>query len=209
MKTMRRMAAAAAILAMGAAPREAPAQMVGDTGLVLASAEAALERRMEPIENLSLRVSLSERTLSLLSGDRVVRQYPVSVGKSTHPTPAGTFRINRLIWNPSWNPPPSAWARDKRPEGPGAPGNPMGRVKIFFQEPDYYLHGTGHASSLGEALSHGCVRLRNADAAEVARYVMMAGGANRSAEWFQQVSRERTTSRTVSLPQPVRIRVVQ
>jgi lipoprotein-anchoring transpeptidase ErfK/SrfK len=208
MRTMRWTAAAAAMLAMGTAPREAPAQLVGDTGLVLASAEAALERRMEPIENLSLQVSLSERTLSLMSGDRVVRQYPVSVGKASHPTPTGTFRINRLIWNPSWNPPASAWARDRRPEGPGSPGNPMGRVKIFFQEPDYYLHGTGHASSLGEAASHGCVRLRNADAAEVARYVMMAGGADRSAEWFQQVSRQRTTSRTVSLERRVVIRIV-
>ena len=207
--TKTRWMAAVAAAALAAAPLQAPAQMVGDTGLVLASAEAALERRMEPIADLSLEVSLSERTLSLMSGDRVVRQYPVSVGKSSHPTPAGSFRINRLIWNPSWHPPASAWARDKRPEGPGSPGNPMGRVKIFFQEPDYYLHGTGHASSLGEALSHGCVRLRNADAAEVARYVMMAGGANRDQAWFQQVSRERTTSRTVSLQRPVRIRVVQ
>ncbi len=83
----------------------------------------------------------------------------------------------------------------------------MGRVKIFFQEPDYYIHGTGHASSLGEALSHGCVRMRNADAAEVARYVMMAGGANRDVDWFQQVSRERGTSRTVSLARPVSVRI--
>jgi lipoprotein-anchoring transpeptidase ErfK/SrfK len=209
MRTMRWTAAVAALLAMGAAPGEAAAQMVGDTGLVLAAAAAALERRMEPIENLSLQVSLSERTLSLMSGDRVVRQYPVSVGKSSHPTPTGTFRVNRLIWNPSWHPPASAWARDRRPQAAGSPGNPMGRVKIFFREPDYYLHGTGHASSLGEALSHGCVRLRNADAAEVARYVMMAGRSDRSPEWFQQVSRQRTTSRSVSLQRPVVMRIVR
>lgn len=194
--------------ALAVAPAAAQGQMIGDTGLVLASAEAALERRMTPIENLSLQVDLSERTLSLLSGDEIVRQYPVSVGTAAHPTPSGTFRIRRLIWNPPWNPPASAWARDRSPEAPGSPGNPMGRVKIFFQEPDYYLHGTGHASSLGRAMSHGCVRLRNADAAEVARYVMMAGGADREPSWFEQVSRQRGTSRSVSLSSPVTMRVV-
>lgn len=194
--------------ALAAAPA-AEAQMARETGLVLASAEAALEQRMTPIENLTLEVDLSERTLSLKSGDQVVRQYPVSVGTDAHPTPSGTFRINRLIWNPSWNPPNSAWARGRTAEAPGSPSNPMGRVKIFFQEPDYYLHGTGHASSLGRAMSHGCVRLRNADAAEVARYVMMAGGADRDGDWFRQVSEQRGTSRTVSLSDAVVLRVVE
>ncbi len=195
--------------ALAVAPAAAQGQMIGDTGLVLASAEAALERPMEPIDNLSLQVDLSERTLSLLSGDEIVRQYPVSVGTAEHPTPSGTFRIRRLIWNPPWNPPASAWARDRSPEAPGSPGNPMGRVKIFFEEPDYYLHGSGHTSSLGRAMSHGCVRLRNADAAEVARYVMMAGGADREPTWFEQVSVQRGTSRSVSLSSPVTMRVVE
>jgi lipoprotein-anchoring transpeptidase ErfK/SrfK len=207
MKTKRLYAMAAAVAVAFAAAPEAPAQLVGDTGLVLASAEAALERPMEPIENLSIRVDLSERVLSLMSGDRVVRQYPVAVGKSTHPTPKGAFRIDRLIWNPSWTPPPSGWASDMTAKGPGEPGNPMGRVKIFFRAPDYYIHGTGHASSLGEAASHGCVRMRNADAAEVARYVMMSGGADREGEWFREVAEERGRSRTVSLARAVPVRI--
>lgn len=207
--TMTRWSAWAVAAALAAAPAAAEAQMAHETGLVLASVEAALEQPMEPIENLSIRISLEDRTLSLLSGDRVVRVYPVSVGTQSHPTPAGTFRIQRLIWNPSWNPPNSAWARGRSPEGPGSPSNPMGRVKIFFQEPDYYIHGTGHASSLGRAMSHGCVRMRNADAAEVARYVMMAGGADRDAAWFRQVSQQRGTSRTVSLSRAVQVRVAR
>lgn len=207
MKTMRLSGMAAAVaVAMAAAP-EAPAQLVGDTGLVLASAEAALERRMEPIENLSIHVDLSDRVLSLMSGDRVVRQYPVSVGKSSHPTPKGAFGIDRLIWNPRWTPPPSGWASDMTAKGPGEPGNPMGRVKIFFRAPDYYIHGTGYASSLGEAASHGCVRMRDADAAEVARYVMMSGGADRGEEWFGEVAVERGRSRVVSLREAVPIRI--
>jgi lipoprotein-anchoring transpeptidase ErfK/SrfK len=112
-----------------------------------------------------------------------------------------------MIWNPSWRPPPSAWARDDVPQAPGAPGNPMGRVKIFFQEPDYYIHGTGLTGSLGNARSHGCVRMRNIDAVELARMVMVNAGIERDAEWYQKTIAEKTVSREVNLTRPIAIRV--
>ena len=114
---------------------------------------------------------------------------------------------DRKIWNPSWRPPPSEWARDKKYEEPGSPGNPMGRVKIFFQEPDYYIHGTGLAGSLGRARSHGCIRMRNIDAVELARLVMVNGGDAREPEWYQEALDEATVSREVTLPRPVVFRV--
>jgi lipoprotein-anchoring transpeptidase ErfK/SrfK len=199
----------AAALAAGAGEARAQEAPPPERGLVLASVSAAMEQRLEPIEDLSIVVSLSERTLSLMSGDRVVRQYPAAIGKRTHPTPAGTFRIRRIEWNPSWHPPASPWARGRTPEPPGSPTNPMGRVKILFQGNVYYIHGTNQPSSLGEAASHGCVRLRDADAAEVARYVMMAGGADRSPEWFRQVAEQRRTTHTVAIRQPVTLRIVR
>jgi lipoprotein-anchoring transpeptidase ErfK/SrfK len=202
-RTMRILGVAVALSTAGTAHTQPL-----ERGLILPSASAALEASMTPIENLSIRVDLSERTFSLLSGDSVVRRYPAAIGTPGYATPTGTFRIQRLIWNPSWTPPASAWARDRRPARPGEPGNPMGSVKIFFREPDYYIHGTPQPSSLGQAASHGCVRLRDADAAEVARYVMMAAGADRDAAWFRRVATDRTTSRTVSLPRAVTVRIV-
>jgi lipoprotein-anchoring transpeptidase ErfK/SrfK len=192
-----------ALLAPTAAAAQAP-----ERGLILGSVAAALEAPMTPIENLSITIDLGDRTLSLMSGDEVVRRYPVSIGKASHPTPTGTFRIQRLIWNPTWTPPASEWARGREPAAAGERGNPMGSVKIFFREPDYYIHGTPTPSSLGGAASHGCVRLRDPDAAEVARYVMMAGGANRDAAWFTRVASQRTTSHPVSLSSGVVVRIV-
>ena len=197
---------AALALAALLAPRAAQAQ-APRSGLVVSSFEQAISRPVERIENFSITVDLSDRTLYLMSGDEVVRSYPVSVGQEGYSTPGGTYRINRMIWNPSWTPPNSKWARGRKPEAPGSPGNPMGRVKIFFREPDYYIHGTGHAASLGRAFSHGCIRLRNIDAVEVARIVMVHGGSDRDQDWYQETIDQSATSRTVTLRTPVRVTI--
>jgi lipoprotein-anchoring transpeptidase ErfK/SrfK len=199
---------AAALLA--AAPAEAQrAQhtVPRDTGLILGSVEAAIRTPVRRMENLTVTVDLSDRKLYVTSGTTVVREYMVSVGEEGYNTPNGQFTIQRMIWNPSWTPPPSAWARDKKPEAPGSPGNPMGRVKIFFRAPDYYIHGTGLTSSLGNARSHGCIRMRNIDAVELARILMINGGADRPLEWYEETLANATTSRNVTLPRPVTVRV--
>jgi lipoprotein-anchoring transpeptidase ErfK/SrfK len=174
-----------------------------DTGLILSSVEQAVNAPLPEVESLSLLVDLSARTLFVMDGRRVVRRYPVAVGGDEFPTPRGEFGVRRMIWNPSWRPPPSGWARDHHYEPPGSPGNPMGRVKIFFQEPDFYIHGTGLASSLGRPASHGCIRMRNTDAAEVARMIMANGGARRDADWFRETLGNPTTSREVTLARRV------
>jgi lipoprotein-anchoring transpeptidase ErfK/SrfK len=195
-------------LGAAAAPAAASAQAAPrDTGLILSTPEAAVAAPVRRVKDFSLLVDLSDRTLYVMSGAEVVRRFPVSVGQEGFSTPPGTYRIGHMIWNPRWVPPSSSWARDHEPEAPGSPGNPMGRVKMFFREPDLYIHGTGLPSSLGRARSHGCVRMRNTDAVEVARMVMVHGGDARAPEWFQQTLAAGDTSREVELPRPVRVRI--
>ena len=197
--------AGAAILLSG--PAAAQLSAPRDSGLILSTPEAAIAQPVRVLEDFSLVVDISDRMLYVMSGDSVARSYPVSVGSEGYATPAGRYRISRMIWNPRWVPPPSGWARHRTPEAPGSPGNPMGRVKIFFREPDYYIHGTGLASSLGRARSHGCIRLRNVDAVEIARMVMIHSGTERSDEWFRETIAERTVSREVSLERAVVVRI--
>jgi lipoprotein-anchoring transpeptidase ErfK/SrfK len=199
------MAAALAAAVPEAATAQAP--VARDTGLIVGSVQAAIRQPARRMENFSLVVDLSDRRLYVMSGSDVVRTFPVAVGEEGYDTPSGTFTIRRMLWNPDWRPPPSAWARDKKYEAPGSPGNPMGRVKMFFREPDYYIHGTGLASSLGNARSHGCIRMRNIDAVELARLVMINGGDNRDQEWYEQTIANATTMREVNLPRPVTVRV--
>ncbi|MBD0318717.1 MAG: L,D-transpeptidase [Gemmatimonadetes bacterium] len=178
-----------------------------DTGLIVASMESAVSRPVEKREALAITVDLSDRALLLMDGRRVVRRFPVSIGAASYPTPKGSFRISHMIWNPSWRPPPSGWARGKSYEPPGSPGNPMGRIKIFFRAPDFYIHGTGLTSSLGRPASHGCIRMRNIDAAELGRILMENGGSPRPAEWYQETLAKSETSREVRLSKPVAIRI--
>jgi lipoprotein-anchoring transpeptidase ErfK/SrfK len=84
-----------------------------------------------------MRIDISERKLYIEENGDQVASYSVAVGTGAHPTPRGAFTVQRVIWNPRWVPPEAKWAEDERPREPGDPKNPMGRVKIFFREPDY------------------------------------------------------------------------
>lgn len=162
----------------------------------------------EDVAAIRLEVSVSERQLRVFEGDEVVRSYPVAVGKAKYPTPRGRFAIRRMIWNPRWVPPDSEWAKDETAKEPGDPENPMGKVKIFFREPDYYIHGTDAEESLGRAASHGCVRMANSDAVELARLVMEHGGENRPPSWFKRIINFVRSTQEVRLSQPVPLRIV-
>jgi lipoprotein-anchoring transpeptidase ErfK/SrfK len=153
-----------------------------------------------------INVDLSERKLYLKNGDEVVRAYEIGVGQAGYPTPEGNYSIRRIVWNPPWTPPDAAWAADKEPQAPGAANNPMKVVKIYFNEPDYYIHGTGSVSTLGGAVSHGCLRMAPEDAASLARYLMEHGGDAHDAAWFDHVqSSNETTNVTLESSIPMHV----
>ncbi|HEX7048757.1 MAG TPA: L,D-transpeptidase [Longimicrobiales bacterium] len=126
---------------------------------------------------LRLKVDLSERHLYVIEDGETVQTYNIAVGMPGHPTPTGTFRTGRIVWNPGWNPPNSPWARGEKPRAPGDPKNPMRGVKIYFREPSYFIHGTNDPASIGAAASHGCIRMTESDAVALAHRIEKAGGS--------------------------------
>ena len=150
--------------------------------------------------SLTLEASLSDRKLVLKRDGEVVKSYDVAVGSAAHPTPTGSFTIHKLVWNPAWVPPDANWAKGSTPKSATDAANPMKTVKIFFQEPDYYIHGTGAVESLGEAASHGCLRMDPNDAAEVGLMVMENGGVTRDWDWVKNILHLGET-RTVTVQQ--------
>jgi lipoprotein-anchoring transpeptidase ErfK/SrfK len=158
-------------------------------------------------ETFYLSVDLSERTLYVMRNGEQAGSYPVAIGQRQHPTPTGQYRIRRLVWNPRWVPPDARWARGKQARAPGDPRNPMGRVKLFFKEPDLYIHGTHEVDSLGSAESHGCLRMRNSDVIALGRSVMQNGGAPRDPSWFRRVLNRVTSTRQVGLSNPVLVEI--
>jgi len=157
---------------------------------------------------ISLHADLSTRMLTVKRGNEIIKTYQVAVGQDRYPTPLGTFDIRRIVWNPTWHPPPdAAWAKGKTPKGPGDPANPMKVVKIFFKDPDYYIHGTGDVESLGSAASHGCLRMDPEEVADLAKLVMTEGGQPREDNWFWRIVHFRRETKEVYLDNPVPITI--
>jgi len=155
---------------------------------------------------LRLEVDLEERLLRAFVDGEEVESFAVAIGTEDYPTPTGDFEIRKVIWNPSWHPPDSKWARGKSPKGPGHPDNPMKRVKMFFKEPDYYIHGTAADDSLGKAESHGCIRMSEEDVTRLAQLVMEQGGKPMPEPWYRRILRLKST-KVVYLEEPVPVEI--
>jgi len=172
------------------------------------SDDAAASATVAAGPTLRLTADLSQRMLYVEENDEVVLSFKVAIGTSQHPTPTGSYLIRKIVWNPSWVPPDSKWARRERPRAAGDPLNPMRLVKIYFRAPDYYIHGTPYVGSLGKAASHGCLRMDPVDAAEVAQYVMEHGGQPRDENWFWRVIHARSQTKVVHLRNPIPMTII-
>ena len=114
---------------------------------------------------IRLELNIPAFRLDVHQDGQPVRSFTVAVGMRQYATPTGDFAITTIVWNPTWYPPPSDWARNETVTPPG-PSNPMGRVKLAIGNA-YFLHGTPAVSSLGKAASHGCVRMSVPDVIEL------------------------------------------
>jgi L,D-transpeptidase ErfK/SrfK len=174
----------------------------------LTALTSAVARATAPNTDLVLTASLSAKTLTVTRGPDTVKVYDVAVGADKHPTPAGTFAVRKIVWNPAWVPPKEKWAKGKAPKAPGHPENPMKLVKIFFQEPDYYIHGTDAVETLGQAASHGCLRMDPNDAGELGLMVMENAGVARNWDWVKGLL-HLGEQRTVALQRPTALTIVR
>jgi lipoprotein-anchoring transpeptidase ErfK/SrfK len=157
---------------------------------------------------LILKANLRSRMLVVQRADSTLKTYAVAVGQDGYPTPVGTFTIKKIVWNPSWRPPPgSDWAKGKTAKDPGDPKNPMKVVKIFFQEPDYYIHGTDDVESLGAAASHGCLRMHPQEVADLAKIIMEHGGQPREENWFWRIIHSRREEKVIYLSSPIALTI--
>lgn len=160
-------------------------------------------------EDAALRmvIDISERKLYVEQDGSRIESYNVAVGTADHPTPRGSFTVRRLIWNPRWVPPNSEWAKGEKPREPGDPKNPMGRVKIFFKDPTYYIHGTNSESSIGSAASHGCVRMLNDDVIDLGQLLIDRSGTPVEPGLLQRLINRVRQTREIRLENAVPLRV--
>jgi len=126
-------------------------------------------------------VSDSRKVLMLFdASERLIAQYPASTGSQHDPLPVGNWKIDGVHPNPTYHYNPKlfwdAEPGDKAATVAAGPNNPVGVVWIDLSKPHYGIHGTPVPKFIGKTESHGCIRLTNWSAAEVAA-VVAAGTA--------------------------------
>jgi len=122
-----------------------------------------------------IEVVKKERKLYLRQGEKVLKTYRVAIGSGRGVkktpidkiTPVGVFSIRRIA-------DPTNWVFDPKVfDEPGEPQKGVyGKVAISFRNPwNLAIHGTNAPWSIGKAVTHGCIRLKNPDIEELAKQV--------------------------------------
>lgn len=99
-------------------------------------------------------VDLAARTLTVLDGGEVVLETPVAVGSDESPTPTGRFSIVDKLDT-------GAAAGPYGPFAFGLSGHSDVITEFAGGDGQIGIHGTDDPSSIGQAVSHGCVRVPN------------------------------------------------
>ncbi len=122
-------------------------------------AAATPEMFAENAPSRRLIVNIAARKIVLVEDGKVLKMYPVAVGKHSTPSPSGAFHIASHVVNPTYS-------HDGKVVRPG-PANPVGTRWMGLGYKGYGIHGTNHPESIGHAASHGCIRMRNHDVEEL------------------------------------------
>jgi lipoprotein-anchoring transpeptidase ErfK/SrfK len=116
-------------------------------------------KRTDAVFGKLIIINIAEHKLSMFNREQVLAEFPVACGSPSYPTPIGTWKIVGKQRNPSWINPGSDWAKSMPPFiGPG-PGNPLGTRAMPLNASGVLIHGTPSSWSIGQNVSHGCVRM--------------------------------------------------
>ena len=138
-------------------------KMAALTGVMLIAAGEALaqENSSRPVRRIV--VSIPDRKLAVLEGDRIVRIFQTAVGAPHSPSPTGVYQIVNTIADPTWY--------TKGKIVPPGKCNPLGTRWLGLSRKGYGIHGTNRPNSIGRNASHGCIRMRNREVEELFKMV--------------------------------------
>jgi lipoprotein-anchoring transpeptidase ErfK/SrfK len=113
-------------------------------------------------------VDTPKRFLYLVQDNGTAIRYGIGVGRPGF-TWAGVKSVTRKAEWPDWVPPKEMLAR--RPDLPhfmaGGPDNPLGARALYLGSSLYRIHGSNEPWTIGQAVSSGCIRMRNEDVTDL------------------------------------------
>jgi lipoprotein-anchoring transpeptidase ErfK/SrfK len=107
----------------------------------------------------ALVASTTNNTLVLYDAGVEKKSFPVATGTGGTPTPTGSFYLTELLAPTNQGYGPFAYGLSAFSDALNSFGGGPGQIG---------LHGTDDEASIGQAASHGCIRLSNADISELA-----------------------------------------
>lgn len=120
-------------------------------------------------------VDKSDSVLRVYDGDKLIAQFPATMGSSHDPLPLGTWKITTFAYLPPFHYQPDLFwdVADNSAEHrlPPGPNGPVGVAWLDLTKEHYGIHGTGEPQTIGRAESHGCIRLTNWDVLRLSRMV--------------------------------------
>ncbi len=132
-----------------------------------------------PIDSISITVRRSSFSICVKLGEHVLDAFRAGIGKSETPTPRGAFTITEVQHLDRFQREATRWVRPE--DGAvffyGDSGFPFGKRFLRFAEPweSFGIHGTDTVDAIGAAISHGCVRMKNADVESLASWIDPGG----------------------------------
>lgn len=151
-----------------------PRQSFSEPGSRIAVASG----RRSPEKGAAVRIDASKGTGMVLvfgTDDRLLASYPATIGSDDTPSPSGNYEIERIARNPNYTyDPEKNFQQGQNTEKlilPPGPNGPVGTIWIALSKPTFGIHGTPEPAKVSKSNSHGCIRLTNWDAEELADLV--------------------------------------
>ncbi|NNM75450.1 L,D-transpeptidase family protein [Sphingomonas sp. ID1715] len=120
-------------------------------------------------------VDKSDGVLRVFAGERLVGQFPVTMGSEHDPLPIGKWKITAHSYNPKFHFNPDLFWDAKAGQTdqmlPAGPNGPVGVIWMDLTKEHYGIHGTPEPQTIGRSESHGCIRMTNWDVARLSLMV--------------------------------------
>ncbi|MFL6515982.1 MAG: L,D-transpeptidase [Chthoniobacterales bacterium] len=123
--------------------------------------------QQQPAATVAIKVDVKTNMLGVFEGDKIVAAYPVTIGSRQTATPIGEWKVRGVAKLPTFRHDEQMLKHGERSKNfkmlrPG-PNNPVGVIWIALNKRGIGIHGTDDPNTIGQAVSHGCIRLANWD----------------------------------------------
>jgi lipoprotein-anchoring transpeptidase ErfK/SrfK len=140
--------------------------------------------------DVKISVNVPAFQLCFWQNGKLVKEYEIGVGRKDFPIDISNREIWQIVFNPEWVPPDSPWV-NKNPRvipgehvSAGDSRNPLGKIKIPLGD-GYLIHQAEKKSDIGHLVSHGCIRMEQADLIDLSQKLISAQSVPASQDRIQ------------------------